>query len=741
MHTIKLCYKIFIVILGLLVMAPQSSIGYAQELPPTRGFFDSLNVSLKSNWPFSWAVKVESDSLRKLAFLGCGGGVFILDISDSTNPQVISDKIGTKDRIMECYYSYDDQRLYIAARYDGLHAWDIADPANPSKILSYETRGPAYGVFAQGDYVYVACEDSGLSIVDISLPNPSEIGYLPARTWTFTVEVVGNYAYLGEAFGGVFRVVNVSDPGSPYEVGYCYPGGGIVYDLEVVGHYAFLANEFDGLKVVDFADSTNPVVVDSLPTLGLTMGIAISSNGAYAYTAERGGGVQVVNISDPTNIYQEGVCSLSNPVFDVSSSGRIVSGAADVFVIVNVSSPSNPYLVASNDHPPGNHQVIKSQGDYLYIGTQGSLRILDIGDITNPTEVGTYSLPQRQTNLKGLDIAGNYAFIGRGDGVFQILDISDPASPQPLGSCNLSGDIQDLVVEGDYAYVTSDLLFLVNVSNVSAPTLVSTYDPGGPGLLLGIEVVGNYAHIANDLQGLFIVDVSDPFNPSFVSQLNPPGGFSQDLDVYGDFCYVAEGEAGVAIIDITDLTNPFLVAIHDTDDAYDVVYKQGNVYVADAFGGVKMVSVTDPANPIEIGYYDNPYSDVELAWSMTLNDNYPACFFVVHYRNGMHIYENLLYAVEEGKTAKDIIQQKTVTVFPNPAREKIMFYINPVKGTEFLKIFDSAGRLIRKLTIPGTQTQNAAVIWNGKDDKGNDVQSGVYFGKSNNDTVKFLFIK
>ena len=207
MDKFKFCVNRSIVVLGLLVMAPRIFLGDALKFPETRGFFDSLNVSLVTTWPFSWSVNVATDSVRKLAFVGCGGGVFIMDLSDSTNPYVISDGIRSRDRISSCYYSYIEQRLYVASGYDGFQAWDVVDPYNPQKILSYDTRGRAMDVYVKENYAYVACYDSGLSIIDISDPNsPYEIGHLAARTSTNAVRVIDDYAYVGESFGGVFRV-------------------------------------------------------------------------------------------------------------------------------------------------------------------------------------------------------------------------------------------------------------------------------------------------------------------------------------------------------------------------------------------------------------------------------------------------------------------------------------------------------------------------------------------------------
>ena len=73
--------------------------------------FDSLNVRFVGNWPFgpSWAVCV--DSARNLVFVGSGGGVYVLDISEVSNPVRVSE-IRTRGVVNGLYYDNTAQILY-----------------------------------------------------------------------------------------------------------------------------------------------------------------------------------------------------------------------------------------------------------------------------------------------------------------------------------------------------------------------------------------------------------------------------------------------------------------------------------------------------------------------------------------------------------------------------------------------------------------------------------------------------
>ena len=89
---------------------------------------------------------------------------------------------------------------------------------------------------------------------------------------------------------------------------------------------------------------------------------------------------------------------------------------------------------------------------------------------------------------------------------------------------------------------------------------------------------------------------------------------------------------------------------------------------------------------------------------------------------------------------------KLYSAFPNPFNPSTKIqYSLPIRGKVDLRVFDLQGRLVNKLVSsiqdPGLKT----VEWNGKDDLGNSISSGVYFYKivSNNyvDSKKVIYIK
>ncbi|MFW9921134.1 MAG: LVIVD repeat-containing protein, partial [Candidatus Thorarchaeota archaeon] len=125
-----------------------------------------------------------------------------------------------------------------------------------------------------------------------------------------------------------------------------------------------------------------------------------------------------------------------------------------------------------------------------------------------------------------------------------------------------------IFVEGDYAYVaTSSGL---EISDVSDPT-----DPKASVLeetayfAQDVVVVGDYAYVTQLGGGVAIIDITDPTNPS-APVYRYTTGTSHDICVDGNYAYIADGPSGLAIIDISDPTNPIEVGQIDNGNAYNV---------------------------------------------------------------------------------------------------------------------------------------------------------------------------
>jgi len=121
---------------------------------------------------------------------------------------------------------------------------------------------------------------------------------------------------------------------------------------------------------------------------------------------------------------------------------------------------------------------------------------------------------------------------------------------------------------------------------------------------MGIDIVGNYAYVADWNNGLVILDISNGKEPIKVgSCLTTDKAWK--VAVQGDYAYVADRDTGLVIVNISDKENPRLVGEHETTGhAFDVTVSGEYAYIADYGSGLIIFNISDPEDPIKIGEYD-----------------------------------------------------------------------------------------------------------------------------------------
>jgi hypothetical protein len=132
------------------------------------------------------------------------------------------------------------------------------------------------------------------------------------------------------------------------------------------------------------------------------------------------------------------------------------------------------------------------------------------------------------------------------DPTLRIVDVANPSSPVELGAVPLPRSADGVDVDGDIACVTTggDGLFVIDVSDPMEPTLLSHWE-GPVGSLERITVEDNLAYMISWM-GLEVVDLSDPTEPERIGGWE---GSVYDVCVAGGIAYIAG--RGFQILDVS----------------------------------------------------------------------------------------------------------------------------------------------------------------------------------------------
>ncbi len=376
-------------------------------------------------------------------------GMILFDVTGGLTPTLVSET-DTPSATVALVVS--GTMVYAADSAGGVRAIDAANPLMPTEVASFDTPGSARDLIVEGSTAYVADDARGLRVLEMgSIPFTETSALdLPSASWSVsisdTLAYVGDYYYMAGASEGLgaFRVVDVSQPASPTQIG-LLPTKERVLAIARQGRYAYLANDRDGLRIVDISDPGHPQPVGRYPTFKLATDVALA--GPVAYVTTGSGGLHLVDVSEPITPTEVGTWSLSNvSAVAVRLPYAYVAGQEGMHV-VDVTDPATPTTVAT--YTVGYGSDVALAGDYAYLGAgDDGLHILDVSDPASPTLAAVVLMEARYVAVEG-----TRAYISGGDPEARlvVLDIADPARPRTLACYPATSELKEVTVAPDAA--------------------------------------------------------------------------------------------------------------------------------------------------------------------------------------------------------------------------------------------------------------------------------------------------
>lgn len=196
--------------------------------------------------------------------------------------------------------------------------------------------------------------------------------------------------------------------------------------------------------------------------------------------------------------------------------------------------------------------------DYLYVlESSWKLKSINIADIDNPVVENERYL---WGNVETLFIADNYMYVGTSNGL-HILDLANPADPNPISSYQHITSCDPVVVEGDRAYVTlrsgnacggnQNLLEVVDISSKDDPFQLYSFPMTSP---YGLGIDNGILFVCEGAYGLKVYDATyeSAITSHKIAQF--PGIHAYDVIPLDDFLFMI-GDDGFYIYDYSDLNN------------------------------------------------------------------------------------------------------------------------------------------------------------------------------------------
>jgi hypothetical protein len=357
------------------------------------------------------------------------------------------------------------------------------------------------------------------------------------------IYVKDNYIFVNEIKKGI-HIIDNTNPQQPQNIAFLKILG--VVDMAVKENTLYADNYID---IVAF-DITNPKAVKetgrvkNIFTNGLTDGISWYYNAQNQTVTDYE--FKTITEKVRSNCGQNGNI---NPIYYYGNDMVFSSGANKA---VGASGANGAAGVTGTG---GSMARFTIYDNYLYTVSQSDLLLFNIKNLNQPTQLSKINLGW------GIETIFPYKdklFIGSNTGMY-IFDNKNPEKPERLSIFQHARACDPVVVHNDIAYVTlrtgwcgvaPNRLDVVNVANLTSPTLIKSYDMQQP------------AGLGIDFPNLFI----------------------------------CESQYGLKSFDVTSATNITLQQHIEKIDAYDVIPLEGKHLLMVGKDGLYQYDTSNPKN-------------------------------------------------------------------------------------------------------------------------------------------------
>lgn len=539
--------------------------------------------------------------------------------------------------------------------------FDVSDVTGGESITllgSLNLLADVNDIAIQGGYAFLAMESSlgELGVVDLSDFSLVQIVDLNGTSAAHGIAITGNTAVISrdsQAEPELF-MMDISNPESSItELASVELGAGTFYDVALNDGYAFVVSTENTaeLQVVRLSDNTvqNTVNMNSNSD---AISITIDPDNDLAYVGRTGSDeFTEFDISNPETFDTGDITGSQNlngnvnDIFIFDGKAFVASdGNADQIEVIDLSDYS---LESTLDLAPnGDGSAVWVQGAHVYVGMDAVATELSVlesnvsgGGWESIQSVGTVNMSGSR-DAYSITVEGDYAYVGRdstgtcntGTGAnceFLIYDISTSSAASFVGAAEIGGDVQDIGLSGNYAYLATDSnsaeFVIVDISTKSAPSVVGTYNAPGNFDANGVAVSGSFAYLARDVDSgtcnavsgsnceLFVLNVSVPALPVLTTALEL-GDSAWDVVVNGNELYVSsDGDSTeLRVVDISTPATSSILGTYDhpgsgngkgifydgTDDTLHMTFLNNG-----ANGDYSILDVSTPASPALLGSY------------------------------------------------------------------------------------------------------------------------------------------
>lgn len=611
-------------------------------------------------------------------------------------------------------------------------SYDISDPTNWSSLdFAYQSLFDPFRKFAVGDLgAYVVDNHPRLYIFNAADPaNLVQVNYIDLPQPAKKVMLSDNGSLLFVLGDTRLYIYSLASWFTPIQVSSILVST-TTTDMLQTGS-ALLFAGVDKVHRYDISNAAAPFFNGILYLDDVEDISAIAMVGSRIYAAGPDGPLEIQDIADFSNPQYLGNIPLTssdmNPPALAAQGTQVYATFGDRgYFGYDVKDFGRAQPAASIELTRNTRVMDQGGADWFVAVGYGRFRVMSVQNALAPLELGitpfNYTLPTDVWASRTL------AYVTTLNGEFLVFDVADQMAPELIGSCTaIPGQAVD--VGGSYAFVAagSEGLKVVSVSNPANPTIVATvsayYEE-----MTGVAVKSTGTYVAYGVQsnssvprhcGLAVIDIASPWSPAVWDVVPVP--LSSRATRVDDYVLL-HGEGNLTVVDISNGFFPEIESVIGLPGpGENLTYADGHLYIADGDGGMQVVAWSPGDVPRLVGHLPLDAA----AMDVTVIDDY---VYLVTDPVGVTVAYK---ACTGSSPVPDPITPVADRLFqnePNPFNPSTTItYELSAPSPVTLEVFDLAGRRIATLRddvieTPGRHT----VMWPGCDDRGRAVPSGLY---------------
>ncbi len=359
---------------------------------------------------------------------------------------------------------YKNYMLVSSINQDGIHVFDVANPASPQNIgfinIPYNDN-----ITIKNDIMYA---NSGPDLLVLTIANNMEVSVV-----NYINKINANYYY--------YNYYQLSDSS---KIVYAFAERDTVIKSEYSNYNAggsFIEDLMGNNKMATFSATGN---VSNTTSSGggasiagsMAMFVTVADN---MYIVNRNS-MLTFNLNHIDGITQISKLTLTNNVETIYPfKDKLFIGTTTGMLVYGLAAGTGiPSFISNFLHAQSCDPVV-TDGDYAYVtlrsgticnSTLNQMDIVDVKDITKPKLVKSYTL----SNPFGLCKQDKYVYICDNNAGVKIYDVTDPNNATLVKTLNID-NTRDVFVYNNVAYIgTTESILLYDVTNTSAPKKLSS---------------------------------------------------------------------------------------------------------------------------------------------------------------------------------------------------------------------------------------------------------------------------